>query len=284
MATFYNQATLTYNGATRSSNLVSGELLETLVMTKSSTEETYITGSEITYAVSLINTGTTPFDGITITDDLGAYTLEALTLRPLDYVDGTLLYYINGALAPTPTVSTDTGDLVISGINVPAGGNAMLIYVARANNYAPPTTGSTVVNTATATGGGLTPVSASHTLNAAGEAELSVVKSVNPQTVSENGSVTYTFTVYNIGNTETSVEGNPVITDTFDPVLSNITVTLDGAALAQGTGYSYNGTTGVFSTADGVITVPAATFTQDQTTGEWTTAPGTAILTVSGTV
>ena len=54
MATFYNQATLTYNGATRSSNLVSGELLETLVMTKSSTEETYITGSEITYAVSLI--------------------------------------------------------------------------------------------------------------------------------------------------------------------------------------------------------------------------------------
>ena len=284
MATFQNQATLTYNGVTRSSNVVSGELLETLTVTKTAAEGTYSAGSDVTYAVSLVNSGTIDFTGLTLTDDLGAYTNGTLTLVPLDYVDGSVLYYVGGALQATPTVSTSTGELVISGISGPAGGNAMIVYVTRANAYAPPIEGSTVTNTVTVSGGGITPVMASETISVATDAELSIVKSASPLNVPENGNITYTFALYNSGNTETTEEGNPVISDVFDPILSDITVTLDGVALAEGTGYTYDEATGEFSTADGAITVPAAKYTQDETTGAWTADPGSVVLTVSGTV
>ena len=66
--------------------------------------------------------------------------------------------------------------------------------------------------------------------------------------------------------------------------MSGITVTLDGTALVEGTGYTYNEATGEFSTVGGVVTVPAATYTQDSETGEITTTPGVTILTVTGTV
>ena len=61
-------------------------------------------------------------------------------------------------------------------------------------------------------------------------------------------------------------------------------VTLNGTALAQGTGYTYDETTGAFSTVPGVITVPAATYTQDPVTGIYTGTPGLATLTVTGTI
>ena len=75
-----------------------------------------------------------------------------------------------------------------------------------------------------------------------------------------------------------------MLTDTFDPALSGITVTLDGAPLAETTGYTYDEATGEFATVAGAVTVPAATFTQDETTGAWTLTPGTAVLTVTGTI
>ena len=59
---------------------------------------------------------------------------------------------------------------------------------------------------------------------------------------------------------------------------------LDGVTLAEGVGYSYNATTGEFSTLDGTVTVPAATYTQDPTTGVITTTPGVTTLTIMGTV
>ena len=60
-------------------------------------------------------------------------------------------------------------------------------------------------------------------------------------------------------------------------------VTLNGAPLALGTGYTYDETTGQFATVPGVITVPAATFTQDPT-GAYTAAPGLTTLIVTGTI
>ena len=49
-----------------------------------------------------------------------------------------------------------------------------------------------------------------------------------------------------------------VITDTFDPRLTDLTVTLNGTALTAPTQYTYDAATGVFATAAGVVTVPAA--------------------------
>ncbi|MEI3130006.1 MAG: hypothetical protein V8S89_03925 [Oscillospiraceae bacterium] len=72
--------------------------------------------------------------------------------------------------------------------------------------------------------------------------------------------------------------------DTFQPILRNLTATLNGETLSIAQGdYTYDETTGIFATLPGRITVPAATYTQAED-GTWVTTPGTAVLTVTGTV
>ena len=77
---------------------------------------------------------------------------------------------------------------------------------------------------------------------------------------------------------------NVALTDTFDPILSGLSVTLDGATWTEGVEYNYDETTGVFATVPSQITVPAATYAQDPATGAWVITPGVALLTVTGTV
>lgn len=77
MATFTNQATLTYNGQTTTSNVTVGELTETLTAAKTAVVPTYGTDGRVTYILSLVNSGTAPLTGLTITDDLGGYAFNA---------------------------------------------------------------------------------------------------------------------------------------------------------------------------------------------------------------
>ena len=102
--------------------------------------------------------------------------------------------------------------------------------------------------------------------------------------MTENGTLTYRFIIQNFGNTAAVATDNVTLTDTFDPILSGLTVTLDGTVLSEGTDYTYNETTGEFATVQSRITVPAATFTQDPVTGNWITTPGVTTVTVTGTV
>ena len=127
MARFTNYATLSYNGGTTDSNTVTGELLATLSMTKTAVRDTYTPRSRVAYAVSLVNSGTTAVTGVTVTDDLGGYTFGEGTVYPLAYTESSLRYYINGVLQTAPAVTAGP-PLVISGISVPAGGNALLVY------------------------------------------------------------------------------------------------------------------------------------------------------------
>lgn len=283
MALFTNQATLSYNNTVTTSNVTTGELLEVLSITKTAASDTYALQDTVTYVISITNTGTAPFTGLTVTDNLGGYTFDAGTVYPLTYVDGSVLYYINGALQAAPTV-VPGAPLVFSGISVPAGGNALLVYEATANQYAPPTAGSNITNEATVSGGGLaTPVSDTATVSAESGPQLTISKSLSPLTVSENGQLTYTFVIQNTGNTAAVATDNAAITDTFNPALSGITVTFNGAVWTEGTDYTYDETTGLFATVPGQITVPAATYTQNSS-GVWVVTPGTSTLTVTGTV
>ena len=283
MALFTNQATLSYNNTVTTSNVTTGELLEVLSITKTAASDTYALQDTVTYVVSITNTGTAPFTGLTVTDNLGGYTFDAGTVYPLTYVDDSVLYYINGALQAAPTV-VPGAPLVFSGISVPAGGNALLVYEATANQYAPPTAGSNITNEATVSGGGLaTPVSDTATVSAESGPQLTISKSLSPLTVSENGQLTYTFVIQNTGNTAAVATDNAAITDTFNPALSGITVTFNGAVWTEGTDYTYDETTGLFATVPGQITVPAATYTQNSS-GVWVVTPGTSTLTVTGTV
>ena len=74
-----------------------------------------------------------------------------------------------------------------------------------------------------------------------------------------------------------------VISDNFDPVLNNISVTFNSAPWAETTNYTYNAQTGAFATVLGQITVPAATYVQGAD-GKFTITPGVSILNISGTV
>lgn len=277
MATFYNQATLSYNNITVSSNVVSGEITEVLTVSKTAVSDAYSPGEVLTYAVSLVNSGTSALTDITLTDDLGAYDYNGTTLVPLTYVAGSVQYFVNGELRTAPSASAGA-PLVIPGITVPAGGNAVLVYQAQANEFAPIEVGSVITNTVTADGTGTASVEASAAVPAESEAILSISKSLSPSEVAENGQITYSFLIQNTGNT---AESAAVINDTFDPVLSGISVTVDGAASSA---YTYNELTGELATDAGAFTVPAASFARDAATGAYTVVPGTVTVTVSGVI
>lgn len=278
MATFYNQATLSYGNNITTSNITTGELISGLTVTKAVASSGYGVGEGVTYLVSLVNATATDRTGITLTDDLGAYTVGTVNAVPLTYVDGSIIYYVNGVAQTAPTVTSGT-ELTITGINIPAGGNATIVYEATANNSAPLTAGSTITNTVT-----VDEESATATVSVRETVELSIAKAVCPAVVNDNGQLTYTFIIQNTGNLDATDTDNVVITDTFNPILNGITVTLNGTALTLGTDYTYDETTGEFATVAGAITVPSATYTQNSDTGVITATPGVSVLTVSGTV
>ena len=286
MATFYNQATLSFGGNVVNSNTTEAELLSGLSITKTAVTPTYTAGGNVVYAITISNMSTTVYNALTVTDDLGAYTIPGGTadIVPLTYVDGSIIYYLNGTVQADPTV-VGTPNLTVSGINLPANSTATLIYEVNANEFAPISAGSTITNTATVDGGaGVGELTATATVTVVEEPTLTIAKAVCPAVITDNGTLTYTIIVQNLGNTPILATDNVVISDTFNPALSNITVTLNGTTLVENTGYTYNATTGEFATTNGTVTVPAATYTQDTTTGAITTTPGVAVLTVTGTV
>ena len=178
MATFFNQATLTYSGGVVNSNITTGEIVEVLSVTKTAVGDTYTQGDEITYAVNIINSGTAPITGLAITDNLGAYTVGTQTLTPLTYIDGSVTVFEDGVLQPAPAV-TAGAPFVITGIDVPANGVTTVLYTVRANEFASPVTGGEITNTAVISGG-ITPITATETITAAQEPALGIVKSSLP--------------------------------------------------------------------------------------------------------
>ena len=283
MATFTNTAALTYNGVTINSNTVTGTILEVLSVSKTAVSENYSVGDTVTYVISLLNSGSTDFTGVTVTDDLGGYVCNGNTVYPLDYNTGTVRYYVNGALQTAPAVF-ENGNLTFSGITVPAGGTAMLVYETTVTRFAPPQSGGIINNEVTVSGAGISSgLTAEASVTALDEPVLSISKAVSPAVVSANGTLTYTFTIQNTGNTAAVATDNIVITDTFDPILNISSVTYNGTAWTTPANYSYNNATGVFATTAGQITVPAATYTQDGTCG-WIVTPGVSTVTVTGTL
>ena len=282
MAIFTNQATLSYRNNVVTSNVVTGTIVEVLSATKNALIDTYTVGDTVTYVISISNSGSSAMTGVNVTDDLGAYTFGATTLVPLTYVDGSLAYYINGVLQPTPTV-VGAPALAVSNLTIPAGGNAILVYEATVNEFAPLAAGGEITNTATVTSGNEL-VTASETVTVRNAPLLSITKGLSPSTVSENGQLTYTFTLQNFGNTDAVATDNVAVSDTFDPALENITVVYNGDTLVANVDYTYDQASGVFATVPGRITVPAATFVQDPVTGEWVISPGASTLTVTGTI
>ncbi len=283
MASFTNIATLSYNGNQVNSNVVSGEILEVLAVNKTAIPTTYTQGDTVTYVINLINSSGTALTDLTLSDNLGGYTFETGTVYPLQYVEGSARYFADGAVQTAPTVTAGP-PLVFTGINVPANGTASIVYQAIVTNYASPAEDGAVNNTVTVTGSGLTAAqTATAQLTAEQTARLDITKSLSPAVVAENGQLTYTFTIRNFGPTALETSDNASVTDTFNPLLRDISVSYNGAAWQAPADYTYDTATGVFSTVPGRITVPAATYTRN-IDGTWNITPGTAVITVTGTI
>ena len=182
---------------------------------------------------------------------------------------------MDGVLQSAPAVTAGP-PLVFSGVTVPAGGSAVLIYEAEVTDWAPLGTGAAVIT------GQNTDLTVSATVPAAAAPQLGITKTVAPADVAPGGLLTYTFTLTNTG-TQADAAQEIVVSDVFDPVLSDLAVTLDGAPLSAAADYTYDEATGAFATVPGAVTVPAAAYAQ-QSDGSWAVTPGAAVLSVSGTV
>lgn len=284
MAIFSNQATLTYNGTITNSNIAYGEVLDVLTATKTSVEGSYTPGKLVTYVVTLRNTGNSALNGLTVVDDLGGYEFNGTTIYPLSYENGSAVLFVDGVPQGEPAVTAGP-PVVVNGINIPGGGDAVLIYQARANDFADPTGAGVINNSISVTGDGLGgPVTAEERVNAASAPVLTISKSITPAQVVNNDRVTYTFVIQNSGNEEVAATDNAAISDTFDPILTALNVTFNGENWSEGVEYNYDESTGLFTTLPGQITVPAASYTQDPVTGEYTATPGISTLTVTGTI
>lgn len=286
MATFYNQATLSYNGNVTGSNITTGEIVGVISANKNATTDSYNSNGNVTYVINIINSGDTDFTNLTLTDNLGEYTTDSFPngLTPLNYIADSVSYYVNGVKQADPTVS-DEEPLTISGLNIPAKSNASVIYTVRTNPFAPLGENAQITNTATITGDGIvTPVTAEAIVNHSDDANLAISKSLDPAVVPENGTITYTFNIQNYGSKAVVDTDDVIFRDTFNPILNISSVTFNGTPWVLNTDYSYSTTTGDFSSLDGKITVPAATYTQDASTGAWAVQPGTSTLVITGTI
>lgn len=279
MAIFTNQATLSYTGGSINSNVATGEILEAVSAAKTAISASYTPGGSIAYVVSIVNDGLAPVTDVTVTDDLGGYLFGEETVYPLAYAADSLLYFVDGVRQPAPAVVAGP-PLVISGIEVPASSSVMLIYEADVTCFAPLGPDAEITNTVSVEGSCIAaPLTASATVPMEMEPQLSITKSVSPELVTGCSELSYTFVIQNSGS-EAGAEAAVVITDLFDPRLSNLSATLDGEVF---TAYSYDEATGLFTTAAGQITVPGASFSQNPD-GSWMTTPGISVLTVTGTV
>ena len=279
MAVFYNQATLSYSGGTTNSNITTGQIIDALTATKTAVSASYVPGDRITYVVSLISSSDGTLTDLTVTDDLGGYDFDGETVYPLSFVAGSLLFYVDGVLQATPSV-VEGPPLTISGISIPPGENVMLIYEAIVTEYAPLGDDASITNTVSVSGA--CPAEAQSTVCMNQTPRLTLSKAITPGCVTCKGEITYTMTITNTGQAATS-EDAIVLSDTFDPLLHDIAVTLDGMPLTEQTDYAYDESTGEFATIAGAITVPAATFAQNSE-GAWITTPGVSTLEVTGTL
>ena len=266
------------------SNITTGQIVSVLSGEKTALLDSYTVGSAVTYVVSIVNSGSASFNGLTLTDSLGGYEFGENTVYPLAYTPDSLKYFVNGVLQDTPEITAGP-PLTVSGISVPAGGNAIIVYETTVTDYAPLGENSTITNEAVISGNGLTaPLVLTETVGSTDEPLLTITKSLSPIVVPENGELTYTFVIQNFGNSPATAEDNAVITDIFDPILNNITVVFNGEEWSSPENYTYDTNTGAFATVAGQVTVPAATFVQNPVTGAYTTEPGVSTLTVSGTI
>lgn len=284
MATIINQASLTYTyGATTASvlsNPAQTVLNATLSVEKRVLETAYRADDELTYIVSLTNEGESTLSGIEITDNLGAFTPAgaAAHVVPLTYA-GPAELFLDGVFSETLTPQLTDAGVVFTIPGIPAGSNALLLYKARVNEYAPLDAGSEITNTVSVDAS--EPLSASATIPVDSYADVTIEKEMSPNPIADGGLLTVTFAIENAGNTEAT---GLVLTDAFPVPLEDVAVTVNGTPVTDFTFDNNTLTLPAAGSPKTTLAVPAATFTRSEPGGTVTVDPGKLTVIVTGTV
>ncbi len=286
-----NRAQITFNygnvtGASASSNLATTTLQGPLTVTKNSLNGFYSAEDELTYIITLENTGNTTIENVIVTDDLGKFTPPAMTqpVTPLTYV-GPAQLYVNGVLTNQLSVEiTGTGELQFNIPSLPGNSNAIIVYIVEVNEFAPLSVEfGSITNDVIADADGLCESGEdSSTINILSAADVRLIKQMSPDPVVCGEQITYTISIYNYGNIAAT---NVQLTDIFTPAPTDIAVYINGALLTDN--YTYNEATGLLTiptTTDDSVTIPAATYTRDTQTGVVSTQPGLVTVIITGTI
>lgn len=281
MATILNNfATLTYNTrdneGTATSNVVSTNLLDSISISaeKFSANSSWRPGENITYFVTVTNTGTQPLEGVTVTDDLGGG--EDM---PMFYVQGSARIIDGTEVTEVTPSGTDPLVIPVSGVLLPSE-SVLVLYVARVDATIPDTV-QTITNTATAQGSsdtcavGTATDEASVTLARADFAQVDILKAVDKAVISCGDTLTYTFTLENSGNIPAT---DVVITDTLPAGFEIISI----QSVTDGVTTEY-GEEDYTVTADNTLVLPAGevSITVPARTAQ---GNGVTVVTVTGTV
>lgn len=283
-----NVATLRYNygnvsGAEAVSNVATASIQGQLTVNKNALDSSYSRGDELTYIISVTNSGSTAISNVTVTDNLGTFTPAGGAPRtPLSYI-GPAELYINGIPTATSLIvdSDEEGEVVFTVTSLPAGANAIIAYKVEVNEFADLSSGSAITNSATVEADNACESdSDEETLPVAEAAEIEIVKSMSPDPVACGDTITYTITLTNYGNLPAT---NVQLIDNLDPLPENIRVFVDGVETTDFS-VSDDGTLTLPTNTTEDTVIPAATFTVDPETGEVTVVPSTIVVTITGTL
>lgn len=281
MAVILNQANLTYTygttTATVASNFAETEWNAPLSAQKRALESAYREGSTLTYLISLKNESDAPVANLVLTDNLGAYTPAgaAAPVVPLTFT-GHAALYVNGTFSEELTPATVPEGVQFTIPSVPADTDALLVYQATVNGFAPLDAGSEITNTASI--GETDPLTVSATVPVAEYADVSIEKEMSPNPITDGDVLSVVFTIENRGNAEAT---ELTLTDHFPLTLSDVAIAVNGAPVTDFT--FENNLLTLPGSAQTTLSVPAAAFSQDET-GLTVVTPGTLTVTLTGTV
>lgn len=282
MATILNNfATLTYNSGddtgAATSNVVSTNLLDSygLTVNKISLNEDWRPGENITYLVTVTNTGTQPLFAVQFTDDLGGGDTA------LEYLEGSAAVVTDSTVTGVTPVSTQPLIIPVADV-LPAGDSVTAVYVAQVQGDISDSisditnTVSAVGREGSAEGAVVESDEASATLPRADFAQVDIVKTVDKAVVSSGETLTYTFTIENSGNIPAT---NVVITDTLPAgfEVTSISSVTDGVTTVYDeTDYTID--------ADNTLTLPTGTDVTITVPARTAAGNGVTVVTVTGTV
>lgn len=283
-----NQATLNYrygtSNASAVSNIVTAPIGTQLSIEKTSLTETYRIGQDITYVISVSNNGGTVTGDITVFDDLGSFTFNGNEYTPLTYL-GPAQLFVNGVFESDIEPYFNENGIIFELEGLDAEANLQIIYRARVNEFANGEQESSITNTVTVENNCFCPCDEPTTDSAIivseNFADVRIVKSVCPNPIICGEELTFSFEISNYGNIEAR---EIVLTDTFVPLLNDITVRINGNVIPE-SDYDYNNGVLTLPNENGdEIIIPAAEFQRNPTTGVVTVTPSKIIISVSGTL